>query len=508
MFLAIKRSATVAAALGLALGSACDRAVPLGGVGPSSPTAFVRDVSALAPVVLHDEADTARYLEAFPLAAYRLRPSEGVGQFYIDTSADVIKAVLDAGEAWEPEIRDLLAQHVRQGTSALDVGAHIGTHTITLARGVGSQGHVFAFEPQKKLFRELQMNVRANQIGNVTPLRFALGDGDPRVVEMEPDIGGNEGGNAVGPGGDRVELRTVDSFGFTNVSLIKIDAEGYEDHVLDGAARTIATQRPVLIVEIMGGTDYATATAEQRAGIDRTKARMRQWGYTVTQVSGHDYLGLPVRGAASAPGGSRNGSIGIASYSTSRISRCSVFWGVQHDPVPGARLHERLGQRRPPADVAAVHVHFVQAHDGDDVLEVGGIAVGDGGAEKNARGCGRLARRGRVHDLRGINTFGEKPDARVDLAQSAFGVHIVGVFAAIAVGGGPRHHLGHRRPFPVEQEPVLVLEALQSCRRDVVLDRPSGCLTHGFAQRPLGPHRQAHQAILAGPVSITTCEFP
>jgi len=309
---AARTFAAVAAVLGLLLGSACDRGVPLSTVGSNSPAAFVRDVSALAPVVLRDEAETARYVEAFPLTAYSLRPSEGVGLFYLDTTDDVIKAVLNEGRAWEPEIRDRLLQHIQPGTSVLDIGAHIGTHTVTMARGVGPHGHVFAFEPQIKLFRELQMNIRANQMGNVTPLRFALGEGDPQVVEMDADTGGNEGGIAVGLGGDRVELRTVDSFQFTNVSLIKIDAEGYEDHVLNGAVRTITSQRPVLIVEIMGGTDYAEATLEERAAIDRTQARMRRLGYTVTRVSMHDYLGVPLPGADSAPGGSVNGSIGIA----------------------------------------------------------------------------------------------------------------------------------------------------------------------------------------------------
>jgi FkbM family methyltransferase len=309
---AARTGVVVAAVLGLLLGSACGRVGPLSAVSPISPAAFVENLTTLRPVVLRDEVETASYLEAFPLSAYRLSPSEGVGHFYLDTTDDVIKAVLEEGGAWEPEIRDLLRQHIRPGTAVLDIGAHIGTHTVTMARRVGSQGHVFAFEPQKKLFRELQMNMRANQIGNVTPLRFALGEGDPHVVEMEPDTGGNEGGLAVGRGGDHVELRTVDSFRFTNVSLIKIDVEGYEDHVLRGATRTITSQRPVLIIEILGGTDYAEATLEQRAAIDRTQARIRRLGYTVTRVSMHDYLGVPLPGADSAPGGSRNGSIGIA----------------------------------------------------------------------------------------------------------------------------------------------------------------------------------------------------
>lgn len=278
----------------------------------NTPASFVTDAHALRPLLLPDEDVTARYLEAFPRHLYHVERSPGVGRFYIDHDDDVIKGVIAEGDIWEPEIRTLLMQYIRPGTAVLDVGAHIGTHTMTMARATGQQGHVFAFEPQKKLFRELQMNIGLNELGNVTPLRFAAGSGEPRLVQMDPSFATNEGGTAVGSGGDDAELRTLDGFGFKDVSVIKIDAEGHEAQVLAGAARTIAAFRPVLIVEIMGGTEYASATAEERVGIDRVKTQMRDLGYIVTQVTGHDYLGVPIVSADSAPGGSRKGSIGIS----------------------------------------------------------------------------------------------------------------------------------------------------------------------------------------------------
>jgi len=45
---------------------------------------------------------------------------------------------------------------------------------------------------------------------------------------------------------------------------------------------------------------------------------------------------------------------------------------------------------------------------------------------------------------------------------------------AIAVAGGPRHHLHHGLAFPGEQKAVLIFEALEAARRDVVLDRCRG----------------------------------
>ena len=57
----------------------------------------------------------------------------------------------------------------------------------------------------------------------------------------------------MGEGGDQAELRTIDSFGFRNVSLLKIDVESLEDQVLDGARETILESKPVILAEIQGG---------------------------------------------------------------------------------------------------------------------------------------------------------------------------------------------------------------------------------------------------------------
>lgn len=264
----------------------------------NNPEAFLERADALRPVVLHDEAALAAYVATFPQADYALHRPSFLGVFYLDQEGphDLVKATLAAREPWEPEIRAVLESFIVPGTAVIDAGAHIGTHTLAMARVAGRDGHVFAFEPQKKLYRELVWNLRANRIGNVTPLRIAVGDGPARIVEMDRDPG-NEGGASIGEGGDAVELRTIDSFGFRRVSLIKIDVEGFERYVLDGAVRTIAADHPVLVVEIRGGSDYDTADDDTRAAIEATTARMRTLGYVVSRITEHDYLGVPVSSA-------------------------------------------------------------------------------------------------------------------------------------------------------------------------------------------------------------------
>jgi FkbM family methyltransferase len=251
-----------------------------------------REVST-APLVLHDEAEVEAYVAAFPANEYRVYEVAGLGRFYVDDPEERIKKVLVAGQKWEEHIEEVLERYVRPGSVALDVGAHIGTHTLTLARLVGPSGRVYAFEPVMKSYRELYRNLELNGVTNVVPLRYALGKGPASVIEMDPIHPGEEGGTSVGRGGDRVELRTLDSFGFEQVSLIKIDVEGFELPVLDGAEDTIRRNRPVLIVEIMGGYDYETAPPAARVQIDVTRWKIAGLGYRVEHVKKQDYLALP-----------------------------------------------------------------------------------------------------------------------------------------------------------------------------------------------------------------------
>lgn len=266
-------------------------------VAPRVPT--INDVSpdALLPRLLLDGKATEDYVAAFPRDAYRVYEVPELGKFYLEEFDDVIKTTLRQGRIWEPHIDQLLVEYVAPGSTALDVGAHIGAHTLRMAQLVGPEGRVYAFEPQKKIFRELVNNLRLNGITNVVPCRFAIG-ASSGVIEMDPvyvsaDGSRNEGGAAVGHGSDKAELRTLDSFQFKHVSLVKIDVEKYEDPVLDGAVATIRANLPVILVEIQGGHPIETATPEFVKRIKATIAKVTGLGYQVKRVLGEDYLALP-----------------------------------------------------------------------------------------------------------------------------------------------------------------------------------------------------------------------
>lgn len=129
----------------------------------------------------------------------------------------------------------------------LDVGANIGFMTMALA----SKCNVIAFEPQLELFRLLEENVTGKP---VECHNIALGStiGTAHIPIIRYGDRGNYGGVGIVPasfGTRPVPIRTLDSFTFENVGLIKIDVEGYELEVLKGAVETIKKCKPVLYVE-------------------------------------------------------------------------------------------------------------------------------------------------------------------------------------------------------------------------------------------------------------------
>ena len=144
---------------------------------------------------------------------------------------------------------------LRPGDVAADVGANVGAHTIHMAKLVGPEGKVYAFEPQRVIFTLLCANVALNERFNIFPLHAALGSvpGTIRIPPIDYAAAGNFGGvsllDAAGAGGEEVEVRTLDSFKFDKLTLLKIDVEGMEHEALSGAAATIKRLRPILYIE-------------------------------------------------------------------------------------------------------------------------------------------------------------------------------------------------------------------------------------------------------------------
>lgn len=252
---------------------------------PSNELLMLRDKT------LHDPILNS-YIHQFPFQDYEICYVKNLGSFYVDDIPDGIKGHLWKGIYWESNIGRLINQFTQPNTIAIDMGAHIGIHSLTMSRKVGPNGLVIAFEPQLKIYRELYQNLLLNQCDhNVISLRNAVGEVE-KMTEMNVGNPLNEGGCSIGKGGDLVYMVTLDSLNLNNVSLIKMDVETYELNVLKGARETLLRNKPVLIFEILGGYDLDNCTGEIKEKYDSIINFLTHLGYQVIRIHGNDFLAL------------------------------------------------------------------------------------------------------------------------------------------------------------------------------------------------------------------------
>jgi FkbM family methyltransferase len=148
--------------------------------------------------------------------------------------------------------QEIFGQIVGPGMLVVEVGANIGGHTVQLARAVGHEGEVHAFEPQRIVFQTLCANLALNQITNVYARQMAVGAaaGEAVVPASDPSVRRNFGGISLGGKvGEVVPLVTLDGFDLPACHMLKADVEGMEADVLLGASTTIERYRPVMYLE-------------------------------------------------------------------------------------------------------------------------------------------------------------------------------------------------------------------------------------------------------------------
>jgi FkbM family methyltransferase len=155
------------------------------------------------------------------------------------------------GEFCEREIA-LMCALTRPGDTIVEVGANIGTHTIPLARHLTPAGRLVALEAQPVAAMLLEANLALNGIDWVE-VHLAGGGreaGFACVPSIDYEHVANLGGvSLIGQASEgQIRIETVDSLAL-RPALIKIDVEGMELDVLDGAVATIESDRPVIYVE-------------------------------------------------------------------------------------------------------------------------------------------------------------------------------------------------------------------------------------------------------------------
>ena len=145
----------------------------------------------------------------------------------------------------------------RPGDCVLDIGANVGDWTLPLALAVGPRGKLLAFEPVPYLAQALVKTARINRHDWVEVLELALSstDGTAEFSVERANSGGSRLGRVAGDF-SQITVRTarLDSVlasrtDIDRIDFVKIDVEGFEEQVLQGARETFARFRPALLFE-------------------------------------------------------------------------------------------------------------------------------------------------------------------------------------------------------------------------------------------------------------------
>lgn len=205
-------------------------------------------------------------------------------------------ALTQAGVSRDYQDIEMLSEHLKKagyGAVFVDIGANIGAYSFGLRRFCAE---VHLFEPQRIIYNMVCGSVALNGWLNVYCHNVALGSelgviGAPNFDYNKPlSFGSIEFGSEQkeqlsqqrGRSKETVALRTLDSYQFPRIDVIKIDVEGMELDVLAGAADTIDRCRPVVFIE------------HGKSNKDHLRASLESMGYAVADWGVFDFICTPL----------------------------------------------------------------------------------------------------------------------------------------------------------------------------------------------------------------------
>jgi FkbM family methyltransferase len=156
---------------------------------------------------------------------------------------------------YDEEVLEFILSSLSTSSTFVDVGANIGAYSIPAARNMGVSGKVLAIEASPKVFPYLKRNVQLNQSNNVRCFNVAAGHKKGEMPFYEAPVekfgmgslAAQFDGNSV-----TIPVRTLDQIvaeeKIAQVDLLKIDVEGFEARVLQGAQVLLQSRKMPLII--------------------------------------------------------------------------------------------------------------------------------------------------------------------------------------------------------------------------------------------------------------------
>jgi FkbM family methyltransferase len=203
-------------------------------------------------------------------------------------------------EKYEPAVWGRVMREVSAGDHVAEVGASIGLYALAFAGRVGAAGHVTAFEPDPDSTSALEANIAVNgwqdrvtviraAVGQCSgQVRFASARGQESRIEIRPEVC---------DGVIAVPMVTLDdALAGQRIDVIKIDVEGFEQQVLEGARKILTEerQRPrAILVEVhpFAWADAGTSSASFLSLLDEMGFRVEDMeGAPVSSITEYGHV--------------------------------------------------------------------------------------------------------------------------------------------------------------------------------------------------------------------------
>ena len=173
------------------------------------------------------------------------------GYWWLPSSRGKVLRVLRG--TYEPEQTAHFVRWIGPGATVIDIGAHVGYYTLLASMLAGETGSVWAFEPEPTNAEFLRQHMYLNHCSNVHVEEVAVSNSSGRARFL---CGKGSGTGHLDKSGD-MEVRTVRLADFCAArgirpSALKIDVEGAEAEVLEGARDLIRDSRPVIFLSTHG----------------------------------------------------------------------------------------------------------------------------------------------------------------------------------------------------------------------------------------------------------------
>lgn len=196
----------------------------------------------------------------------------------------------------EPEVTKILTRHLKPGMVFLDVGANIGFFSALAGKRVGKIGRVIAVEPSPRIFSYLQRNMHSNNLSNVALENSAAFEENVEKVPFYEAPTEKFSMGALAPQfHDKpimVKAVRLDSillkYGIDHVDILKLDTEGAEARVLNGAKNLLTGERPPLV--IFEFNDWAEARM-RNLKVGDSQRILRSYGYSLWKA--RDFINGP-----------------------------------------------------------------------------------------------------------------------------------------------------------------------------------------------------------------------